>query len=131
MKLLLDTHVWLWQGSQPQRLGPQTRALLEDRRNDLFLSIASIWELTVKHAAGKLQLPTELQTYVRTRLKKSEATVLGLELDHIFALRALAIHHRDPFDRLLVCQVQVEAMTLLTADERLSAYPVPPLNARC
>jgi PIN domain nuclease of toxin-antitoxin system len=130
MRLLLDTHVWLWQGLAPERLGPRTRAVLEDRKNESFLSVASIWELAIKDEAGKLELPVEFQVYIRTRLVKSEARVLEVSLDHLFVLKSLERRHRDPFDRLLVAQAQVEAMTLVTADERLFAYPAPTLDAR-
>ncbi|HVS45718.1 MAG TPA: type II toxin-antitoxin system VapC family toxin [Verrucomicrobiae bacterium] len=130
MRLLLDTHVWIWQGAQSKRLGAQTRAALEDRKNELFLSIASIWELAIKDEAGKLNLPVEFQVFVRTLLAKSETALLNVSLDHLFVLKSLERRHRDPFDRLLVAQAQIEAMTLVTADERLFPYPAPTLDAR-
>jgi len=130
MRLLLDTHVWIWQGAQSKRLGAQTRAALEDRKNELFISIASIWELAIKDEAGKLNLPVEFQVFVRTLLAKSETALLNVSLDHLFVLKSLERRHRDPFDRLLVAQAQIEAMTLVTADERLFPYPAPTLDAR-
>ena len=129
MRLLVDTHVWLWQGADPERLGPQTRALLEDRGNDLFLSIASIWELSIKVAAGKLRLPLDFKPFVETRLEKSEASVLNISLNHVLAVREPRPIHGDPFDRMLVCQAHCESMTLVTADSRLLDYPVKTLDA--
>ncbi len=130
MRLLVDTHVWLWQGADSGRLGPQSRALLEDRSNDLYLSIASVWELSIKIAAGKLRLPLDLKPFVETRLAKSEASVLNVSLNHAIALRGLEPAHGDPFDRMLVCQARCESMTLLTADARLFDYPVKTQDAR-
>lgn len=130
MRLLVDTHVWLWQGADVKRLGSQTRALLEDRGNELYLSIASIWELSIKVAAGKLRLPLDFKPFVETRLGKSEACLLNVSLNHALAVRELQPIHGDPFDRMLVCQARCESMTLVTADSRLFGYPVKTLDAR-
>jgi PIN domain nuclease of toxin-antitoxin system len=129
VRLLLDTHVWLWQGAGLKRLGSQTRALLEDRDNELYLSIVSIWELSIKVAAGKLRLPTDFKEFIETRLAKSEANLLNVSLVHTLALRELQRIHGDPFDRMLVCQARCESMTLVTADYRLLEYPVHAISA--
>jgi len=117
-------------GMDRARLGAATSSSIEDRGNDLFLSIASIWELGIKDEIGKLRLPQEFQGYVRTRLVKSEAAVLNLSPEHLFELKGIDAHHRDPFDRILVAQARVESMTLVTADERLLKYSVQTLDAR-
>ncbi|MGA2760092.1 MAG: type II toxin-antitoxin system VapC family toxin [Candidatus Cybelea sp.] len=130
MKLLLDTHVWLWMALAPQHLGDDSRSMLEDRGNALFLSIASAWEIVVKDARGKLDLPMDAPTYLRSRLARSGAELLNLSLDHLFALDSIPYHHRDPFDRVLVAQAKVEGMTLMSADPRVLAYPILTADAR-
>jgi PIN domain nuclease of toxin-antitoxin system len=130
VKLLLDTHVWLWMALAPQHLGDDSRSMLEDRGNALFLSIASAWEIVVKDARGKLDLPMDAPTYLRSRLARSGAELLNLSLDHLFALDSIPYHHRDPFDRVLVAQAKVEGMTLMSADPRVLAYPILTADAR-
>ena len=130
MKLLLDTHVWLWQGIDTKRLGRRTLHALEDAKNELFISIVSIWELAIKDEIGKLELPVELQLFVRTMLNGSGTSMLSLTPNHVFELKSLERLHRDPFDRMMVAQARVENMTLVTVDERLLKYPVRALDAR-
>ncbi|MFY9861134.1 MAG: type II toxin-antitoxin system VapC family toxin [Candidatus Cybelea sp.] len=128
--MLLDTHVWLWMALQPQRLGEASRSMIADRANSLFLSIASTWEIVVKQARGKLELPTDVATYLRSRLPRSGATLLDVSLDHVFALDSIPDRHRDPFDRMLVAQALVEGMKLVSADPRILAYPIATIDAR-
>jgi PIN domain nuclease of toxin-antitoxin system len=130
VKLLLDAHVWLWMALEPERIGGTARSLISDRANMLFLSIASAWEIAIKDSLGKLELPMDAATYVRSRLTRSGASLLNISLDHVFALGSLPRQHRDPFDRMLVAQALVEGMTLVTADPRLLAYPVAAIDAR-
>jgi PIN domain nuclease of toxin-antitoxin system len=119
VKLLLDTHVWLWMALEPERLGTVARAAIADRGNALFLSIASAWEIAVKRARGKLELPMDAATYIGSRLSRSQATLLAISLDHVFALSSLPDRHRDPFDRMLVAQALVEGMRLVSADPHI------------
>ncbi|MFY9737457.1 MAG: type II toxin-antitoxin system VapC family toxin [Candidatus Cybelea sp.] len=130
MKLLLDTHVWLWMGFAPQRLGAESRSLLANRANALFLSIASAWEIVLNEARGKLELPMDAPEYLRSRIALSGAELLDLSLDHLFALSSLPDHHRDPFDRMLVAQAKVEGMSLMSADPRVLSYRVATIDAR-
>jgi PIN domain nuclease of toxin-antitoxin system len=130
VKLLLDTHVWLWMALAPQRLGADSRSMLADRGNTLFLSIASAWEIVIKDARGRLELPMDAPTYLRSRLARSGAELLNLSLDHVFALDSLPDRHRDPFDRVLAAQAKVEGMSLISADPRVLAYPVLTIDAR-
>jgi PIN domain nuclease of toxin-antitoxin system len=130
VKLLLDTHVWLWMALAPQRLGADSRSMLADRGNTLFLSIASAWEIVIKDARGRLELPMDAPTYLRSRLARSGAELLNLSLDHLFALDSLPDRHRDPFDRVLAAQAKVEGMSLISADPRVLAYPVLTIDAR-
>ena len=130
MKLLLDTHVWLWMGFAPQRLGAESRSLLADRANALFLSIASAWEIVLKEARGKLELPMDAPEYLRSRIALSGAELLDLSLDHLFALSSLPDHHRDPFDRMLVAQAKVEGMSLDLRRSARSFLSVVTIDAR-
>lgn len=111
-------------GLEPKRLGKKTRALLENTSHELVLSVASAWEIAIKSARGKLHLPLDPATYVRTRLKLSGASLMSVELDHVLAVAPLPEHHADPFDRLLIAQAQVEGMTIVTVDERIALYDV-------
>jgi PIN domain nuclease of toxin-antitoxin system len=115
---------------QPQRLGEVSRSIIADRANTLFLSIASAWEMAVKQARGKLELPTDIATYLRSRLMLSGATLLSVSTDHVFALDSIPDRHRDPFDRMLVAQALVEGMKLVSADPRVLAYPIATIDAR-
>lgn len=122
MKILLDTHCWLWMQVSPGRIAVPARELLAEARTELFLSAASSWELAIKWALGKLPLPEDPAHYVPRCLERQG--VLGLPVQHRHALHlsTLPQHHRDPFDRLLIAQAQLEGMTLLTADRRLAVY---------
>lgn len=125
MRLLLDTHGWLWMRAEPERLADSSRRLLRDPANELFLSAASAWEIAIKFAAGKLRLPQPPAAFIAQRLAEDQA--VALPILHAHALRAgeLPPHHRDPFDRLLIAQAQIEGLTVLTADREFGKYDVP------
>lgn len=124
MRILLDTQCWLWMHLAPDRFAADVRRTIVSAEVELFLSSASVWEIAIKHALGKLRLPVRPERYVPTRLQRSR--VLALPIDHAHALRVglLPPHHRDPFDRMIVAQAQVERLTLLTADRQLAPYDV-------
>lgn len=123
MKLLLDTHVFLWLQTEPERLGEHL-ATVEDPATELLLSAASAWEIALKHSVGKLPLPDPPQRYVPERLSAIEARALPVEHAHALATATLPPLHRDPFDRLLVAQSTLLDIPILTADEAVSRYPV-------
>ena len=129
MRLLVDTHVFLWLESEPERLSNRTRATLEDTDNELYLSVVSGWEIVIKHAIGKLPLPVDPAVYVPTRLARSAFLELGVKMPHVLAVSGLPAHHDDPFDRLLIAQAQVESLTFVTVDERIAKYPIHVLRA--
>lgn len=129
MRLLLDTQSWLWMTSTPERFSAAARAIVERREHELYLSAASAWEIAIKHSIGKLQLPEPPPVYVPARI---DATgVRPLPIDHAHALRVsiLPQHHRDPFDRLLIAQAQIEELTILTSDPMFDVYDVATLRA--
>jgi PIN domain nuclease of toxin-antitoxin system len=122
MRILLDTHVWLWILADPERLASATRDRLADRANDLYLSAASAWEIALKYQLGKLPLPCPPGEFVPQRLERDGVRSLAVETGHALQVCRLPPLHRDPFDRLLVAQARVEGMRLYTADEQVLAY---------
>ncbi len=129
MRLLLDTHVWLWMVAAPNRLRPETRALLQRRDTTLYLSAASAWEMAIKHHLGKLPLPEHPRDFVPPRLLRDGVLSLQVDMRHALEVSGLPDHHNDPFDRILVAQARCEQLTLLTADEELTAYDARTLRA--
>lgn len=123
MNLLLDTHVFLWLQTEPDRLGQHLR-LMEDPRNDLLVSAASSWEIAIKYQLGKLPLPEEPARYVPHRMRAIGARGVAVEHSHALAVADLPPLHRDPFDRLLVAQATLLDLTLVTTDPAVAAYPV-------
>lgn len=126
MRLLLDTHVFLWLQTEPERLGEHL-TLVEDRTTTLLLSAASSWEIAIKYGIGRLPLPEPPERYVPTRMRAIGAEALPIEHAHALAVAALPALHRDPFDRLLVAQAGTTGATVLTADPALAQYPAETL----
>ncbi len=123
-RLLIDTHVWLWLQSEPDRLEPSLLAELADPATVLLLSAASSWEIAIKHRLGKLLLPEPPSVFVPSRMRRSGTEGLPVEHAHALAVGELPEHHRDPFDRLLVAQARHLGIALVTADAMLSHYDV-------
>lgn len=124
MRLLLDTHVWLWMQAAPRRLGEQATALVSDPSNTLLLSAASSWEIAIKYALGRLDLPEPPTSYVPDRMRRNGVEGLAVHHTHALAVASLPPHHRDPFDRLLVTQAASEHLVLLTSDPVFERYGV-------
>ena len=120
MRLLLDTHIWLWAVMEPERLNPAIRTAIETEV-ELVLSVASLWEMAIKHAAGKLRIEGNLETF-RLTVTRMRGTELVIRPEHALAAAALPLHHRDPFDRMLIAQATIENLTLVTADEMVRSY---------
>lgn len=110
--------------AESTRLSPQTRALLQDPANEIFLSAASSWEIAIKYALGKLPLPLPPLEYVLSRMETSGTAPLPVQHSHALQAGSLPRHHADPFDRLLIAQAQVEDLPILTADSQFEAYEV-------
>lgn len=124
MRILLDTECWLWSLTAPERLNARAQSLIADRANKLYLSAASSWEIAIKYEIGKLPLPEPPETYVPNRMLA--LGVQALPVEHVHALRVASLprYHRDPFDRLLIAQAEVEGISLLTADRIIRKYKV-------
>lgn len=119
MTVLLDTQVLLfWQGA-PERLSRRAHKLISDGRQKLLWSVASSWELSIKVALGKLRLPEPIGTYVTSRLAANSIGLLAIELHHAHRVAELPQVHRDPFDRLLIAQAEIEGIPVLTADAKV------------
>jgi PIN domain nuclease of toxin-antitoxin system len=124
MKLLLDTHVLLWAITGDRRLSENACHLFLDKQNDLYLSLASLWEICIKISLGKIQLVEDWFLVLRQEMSINAIRWLSIEANHCLLLQTLPFHHRDPFDRLLVAQALAEKMTLLSHDPQLSKYAV-------
>lgn len=124
MRILIDTQCWLWMQVSPGRFAESARELLADPGNEVLLSAASSWEIAIKYALGKLPLPAPPREYVPSRLAGSGTLSLPIQHAHTLRAGALPPHHRDPFDRLLIAQAELEKLTLLTADRQLAPYGV-------
>ena len=124
MKLLLDTHVFLWLQTEPERLG-ESLQLVEAERTELLLSAASSWEIAIKYELGKLPLPEPPDRYVPERIRAIGAQAVAVEHPHALAVATLPALHRDPFDRLLVAQATLLGLTIMTADPSVAQYATP------
>src|SRR5205085_7863072 len=124
MKLLLDTHIFIWWVDQPEKLSPAALSALEDEANELLLSVASVWEMQIKIQLGKLKLSLPLKELINNQLETNDLTVSPVALTHVLALDSLPFHHKDPFDRLLIAQSVEEELTIVTTDSQFSAYSV-------
>jgi PIN domain nuclease of toxin-antitoxin system len=124
MKLLFDTHTFIWWDSQPNKLSQTALALLQDRSNILLLSVVSIWEMQIKLQVGKLILNRALLEIIESQQKINQIEVLPVNLDHVLGLDSLPLIHKDPFDRLLVAQANVENAALVSGDPIVAQYPV-------
>ena len=121
---LLDTHVWLWLQTTPERMRQEVVELLADRANTLLLSAASSWEIAIRYRLGKLPLPEPPVDYVPERMRLSGVTALPIEHAHALRVGALPEHHGDPFDRLIIAQAQLLSVPIVTGDGQFAAYEV-------
>lgn len=121
LRLLLDIHVLLWALGDEDRLGPAARDLLTEPANEILFSIVSLWEIAVKARTGKLRAD---HVRVAAEARATGFSFLGLSEPHLAALTPLPMHHRDPFDHLLIAQAIVERATLVSDDEKFALYPV-------
>jgi PIN domain nuclease of toxin-antitoxin system len=122
MNLLLDTHVFLWAIGNPDRLSPKAQAALQNDSNKLILSCVSLWEISLKVQAGKLELPATPEYFETHCSRLGILRILAIQPAHIYRLQLLPPVHFDPFDRLLVAQAQVEDLRLLTGDRVMKKY---------
>ncbi len=124
MRLLLDTHVFLWWIAGDHRLSEKAVQVISEADNRLFLSAASGWEIAMKAKLGKLLIDGDVTSFIIEQMRLNSIEQLPVMLSHALHVSTLEALHRDPFDRLLVAQAQLERMPILTADRYIAAYPV-------
>lgn len=124
MRLLIDTHAFLWLMGEPEKLSPKALRGCQDRGNELYLSVVSAWEIEIKRQLGKLRLKLPLRTIILQQQEKNNLQILTVTLEHVLALADLPPHHADPFDRLLIAQAQVEGTHLVSSDPLFAKYRV-------
>lgn len=124
MRLLLDTHIFFWLNTAPNKLSKAVVDALETTTNDLVLSVVSIWEIQIKSQIGKMSLPAPLAEIVEANINRNKLEILPVNLKHILALETMPLHHKDPFDRLIIAQANVEDLIVITNDAIFSSYSV-------
>jgi PIN domain nuclease of toxin-antitoxin system len=124
MRLLLDTHIFIWWADEPERLPPFILNALMDEENDLLRSVVSLWEMQIKTQLGKLAMSRPLDHLVSLQQSVNELELLPVLAHHVFALDELPLLHKDPFDRMIIAQSQIEKMTIVTVDKAFQAYEV-------
>jgi PIN domain nuclease of toxin-antitoxin system len=122
MRALIDTHALLWGIQDEEKLSRRVRTLLP--KSDLWISVASLWEIIAKVQVGKLNLPRPVGDYLSAKLKANGVLVLQITFDHVKRLEELPLHHRDPFDRMLIAQSIEEKLPVITSDPLFKRYPV-------
>lgn len=128
MRLLLDTHIFLWFISRDARLSAAAQAHISDPHNEIYLSVVSVWEAVIKHQLGKLPLPQPPELYLPRQRQQHRIASLGIDEATLGFLPRLPALHRDPFDRMLICQAWQQGLTLVTVDAAIMAYPVATMS---
>ncbi len=124
MNLLLDTHTFLWFTAGDSNLSQTARAAIEDENNNLYLSVASIWEIAIKVSIEKLELSEPFEVLIPDMLVENEIELLDISVNHAALITTMPFHHRDPFDRLIAAQAKTEQLTLVSADTIFDTYGV-------
>lgn len=124
MNLLLDTHTFLWFIAGDSSLSQPARSAIEDENNDLYMSVASLWEIAIKISIDKLTLSEPFETLIPEQLAENGIELLDISVEHTALIASMPFHHRDPFDRLIATQAKTEQMTLVSVDAIFDAYGV-------
>ncbi|AFY86875.1 type II toxin-antitoxin system VapC family toxin [Chroococcidiopsis thermalis] len=124
MRILLDTHSFLWFIEGSPNLSNIARSAIEDRKNQRFLSVASLWEMSIKVSIGKLELEMTFAELVQREVYGNAIELLEIQPEHLDELAKLPFHHKDPFDRLIIAQSLAECIPVVTKDEIFGSYPV-------
>ena len=124
MRLLLDTHAFLWYITDDPRLPMSSAEAIQEQSNEVFLSVVSVWEALAKHQLGKLPLPSPADEYLHHQRQEHNIVSLSFDEPSLSHLLRLPLHHRDPFDRMLICQALQHDLTVMTSDPSFAMYPV-------
>ena len=122
MNVLLDTHVFIWLDTAPDLLSQTALRFCQNQDNQLYLSMASVWEMQIKYQLGKLNLKLSIENMITTQQQDNDLKTLGIEAKHIYQLNNLPLHHNDPFDRLILAQALTENMSVISADTKFKHY---------
>jgi len=124
MNYLLDTHTLLWIVTDDNQLSSKAMKIFLDEKNEIFISIASLWEIAIKVSLDRLELGQPLSDFYYKHIVGNRISLLEIKVEHLAVLENLEYHHRDPFDRLIVCQSFVEEIPVLSSDKTFSKYPI-------
>jgi PIN domain nuclease of toxin-antitoxin system len=124
VKILIDTHVFIWYIQNSERLPSSVTTLINNGSNEILFSTASIWEIAIKQSTGKLNLGVPYIGFIQEQMRLNNIELLPINLNHIEVVTTLPFHHRDPFDRILIAQAIMENIVLVSADSVFSLYPV-------
>jgi PIN domain nuclease of toxin-antitoxin system len=124
MQYLIDTHVLIWWITEDRRLSPKAEKLIRSHRNTLYWSVASTWEIAIKHAIGRLEFSEPPEPLLTSELKRNHIDTLVINNAHAFMTGRLPAHHKDPFDRLLIAQACIESLAIISNDSKLHLYDV-------
>ena len=124
MKVLLDTHTFLWWITDDPKLSLRVRGIISDGENEIFISAATGWEIAIKSQIGRLKLPDEPQRFILEQMKINGMKSLPIEMRHALHVSTLPTYHQDPFDRILIAQAQMEDLPVLSADPEIGKYEV-------
>jgi PIN domain nuclease of toxin-antitoxin system len=128
MRVLLDTHIWLWALTDAASLPASLRARLRSARDTFLISSASAWEIAIKASLGRLRLPVDAPTFLRAAIRDLPVIEVPVAIAHAARVAELPLHHRDPFDRIMIAQAQIEGLAIMTVDSAFRAYRVPVLD---
>ena len=124
MRLLLDTHTFIWFVTDSPRISITAKTLIEDEYNEKLLSIASVWEMAIKHSIGKLTFELPFMSFITLQMQQNSMQLLNIQIGHLNVVANLPLHHRDPFDRLIVAQGMVEQIPIVGSDRAFDSYSV-------
>lgn len=127
VKVLLDTHAFIWWANNDPSLSAAARSVIEDRSNDIFLSAVTTWEMAIKAAIGKLSLAQPVSSFVDGQVSQYQFHPLTITTHHTYQVETMTLHHADPFDRLLIAQALLENLVIVTRDPEFAAYGVQTL----
>ncbi|PNW51295.1 UNVERIFIED_CONTAM: twitching motility protein PilT [Euhalothece sp. KZN 001] len=124
MRLLLDTHTFIWFVTDSPQISITAKTLIEDEYNQKLLSIGSIWEMAIKHSLGKLSFKLPFMSFITSQMQQNSMELLNIQVEYLNVVASLPLHHRDPFDRLIIAQAMVEQIPVVGRDKAFDSYSV-------